>query len=73
MIRSFWKTHCEGWFGSSELAAELDEAPMLRADPDRLTQVFVNLLRNAVGDVGELAASMRRRRAWVGLRARVTG
>ena len=22
MIRSFWKTHCEGWFGSSELAAD---------------------------------------------------
>lgn len=22
MIRSFWKIHCEGWFGSSELAAD---------------------------------------------------
>jgi hypothetical protein len=22
MMRSFWKIHCEGWFGSSELAAD---------------------------------------------------
>lgn len=30
------------------LDAALDNAPALRGDPDRLTQVFVNLLRNAV-------------------------
>jgi len=31
-----------------KLSGELGDAPALRADPDRLTQVFVNLLRNAV-------------------------
>lgn len=32
----------------ADLIDELGDAPALRGDPDRLTQVFVNLLRNAV-------------------------
>ncbi len=55
-----------------EIDERLDNAPALRGDPDRLTQVFVNLLRNGVdamegeGSIRVTAESLTRQgRSWV--------